>query len=159
MQPEQAIAAEWLGCVLRAYPGQTAAFLSAEKDQFRNPIGHTLSEALAVLLDELLGGMDPERVRAALDAILQIRAVEDRPASQAIDFLFQLKPILARHLTAGQLELLHGRIDEMALAAFDIFVQYRERTWQARANEARRRVFVLERFQSRAREQAAGGTD
>jgi hypothetical protein len=43
------------------------------------------------------------------------------------------------------LELLDSRIDELALMAFDLYVKYRERIYEAKANEAKRRVYVLER--------------
>jgi hypothetical protein len=142
---QEAIAEQWLGRVFRTYPSQTAAFLAGERDQFRNPIGHTLKKGLSVLLDELLRGMDAGRIGAALDSIVQIRAIEDCAPGHALEFLFQLKPILREHLPAAQLELLESRVDEMVLLAFDLYVKYRERTFQARANEAKRRVFVLER--------------
>lgn len=145
MLTKEAIREQWLGRVLRTYPGQTAAFLAAEKDPFRNPVGHTFRQGLNILLDELLAGMDADRVRAALDSIVQIRAVEDSTPAHALEFLFQLKPILHDHAPAPDLELLSSRIDEMVLVALDLYVSYRERTFQARANEMRRRVYVLER--------------
>jgi len=145
VQTKDAIAEQWLGRVLRTYPGQSAGFLAAEQDPFRNPVGHTFRQALAILLDELLLGMDAERVRAALDSIVQIRAVQDCTPAQALEFLFQLKPILRLQAPGPDLEQLHARIDEMALVAFDLYMKYRERTYAAKANEARRRVFVLER--------------
>lgn len=145
MQTIEAIAEQWLGRVLRTYPGQAAGFLATEHDAFRNPIGHTLKRGLAILLDELLLEMDAGRVEAALDSIVQIRAVEDCAPGRALEFLFQLKPILREHASGLDLELLDARIDEMALAAFDLYMKYRERTFEARANEARRRVYVLER--------------
>ena len=89
--------------------------------------------------------MEMDRVRAALDTIVQIRAVEKCPAGKALEFLFQLKPILRDHVPEAELEMLYGRIDELALVAFEMYVKYRERTFEARANEAKRRVFVLER--------------
>lgn len=145
MQTREAIAEQWLGCVLRAYPGQAAGFMAGERDRFRNPVGHTFKQALAILLDELLLGMDADRVRAALDSMVQIRAVQDCSPAQALEFLFQLKPILRLQAAGPDLDLLYSRIDEMALLAFDLYMQYRERTYAARTNEARRRIFVLER--------------
>ena len=76
---------------------------------------------------------------------MQIRAIQDLPPSRALEFLFQLKDILRPQVTGPEREILDGRIDELALLAFDLYVKYRERTYQAKANEARRRVFVLER--------------
>lgn len=145
MQTKEAIAGQWLGRVLCTYPGQAAAFLAEEQDPFRNPVGHTFRQALGILLDELLLGMDAERVRAALDSIVQIRAVQDSTPAQALEFLFQLKPILRSQTPAPDLDLLYSRIDEMVLVAFDLYMQYRERICAVKANEARRRVFVLER--------------
>jgi RsbT co-antagonist protein rsbRD N-terminal domain len=145
VQAKEAIAELWLGRVLGTYPSQTAAFLAGQQDRFRNPIGHTLKEGLAILLDELLRGMDTDRVRAALDTIVQIRAVEDCPPGRAMEFLFQLKPILRDQVPDAELEMLYGRIDEMALLAFELYLKYREKTWHVRANEVRRRVYVLER--------------
>jgi hypothetical protein len=145
METRDAVAELWRRRLLRDYPPETAQFLATERDAFRNPAGHTLRHALAILLDELLAGMDPDRVTPALDSVMQLRAVQDGPPSSAVKFLFQLKEILRAHCQDADLALLSSRIDDMALEAFDLFLNYRERTCQARANEARRRVFVLER--------------
>ena len=154
VQTREAIAEQWLARVLRTYPCQTAGFLKEEPDPFRNPVGHTLKQALGILLDELLLGMEAGRVRAALDSIVQIRAVQDCAPSRALEFLFQLKPILRSLAPGPGLDLPDSRIDEMALLAFDLYMKYRERTFEARTNEARRRVYVLER-RFAAREPAA----
>jgi hypothetical protein len=145
VEDKEDIAGLWLGRVLRSYPHQSAEFLAAENDPFRNPVGSTIRHSLDVLLAELLHGMDKSRVSAALDSFMQIRAIQDLPPSQALEFLFQLKEILRLQVSGAQKALLDGRIDEMALLAFDLYVKYRERTYQARSNEVRRRVFVLER--------------
>jgi len=145
VQDKADIAGLWLGRVLRSFPHSSAEFLETERDPFRNPAGIAIRRALDVLLDELLLGMDRKRIQDALDSIVQIRAVQDLPPSRALEFLFQLKDILRQQVSGGQKELLESRIDEAALLAFDLYVKYRERTYQARANEVRRRVFVLER--------------
>ena len=150
----------WLERVLRSYPGQSAEFLAQERDPFRNPAGSTLRQSLAVLLKELLNGMDKDRIGAALDSIVQIRAIQGLEPSQALEFLFRLKDILRPRLAGSERELVEGRIDELALRAFDLFMQYRERTYRARSNEARRRLFVLERRmapEERAEWQERGG--
>ena len=141
MHNREAIAAQWLERVLRTHPG----FLGEEPDPFRNPVVYTLRESLRILLDELLLDMDAHRVCAALDAVVQIRAVQDLAPGRALEFLFQLKGILREHPPGRELDLLYTRIDGMALEAFDLYVKYREKTFEARANEARRRVWVLER--------------
>ena len=154
MENKKAIAELWLRRVLRTYPAQTAEFLASEQDPFRNPVGHALRESLAILVDELLLAMNMGPVTAALDSLMQIRAVQDLPPGKALEFLFQLKDILRNQSQDEDLGLLETRIDELALLAFNLYVQYRERTWEVRANEARRRVYVLER-RLQPREQAA----
>ncbi len=145
MQTREAIASQWLERVLRTYPVETATFLAHERDPFRNPVGHALKRGLQTLLDEVLLTMNAERLSDALESIIQIRAVQDCSPAKALEFLFQLKPILRQFDSAGECDLLCSRVDEVALRAFDIYMKCRERIFQARANEARRRVYVLER--------------
>jgi hypothetical protein len=145
MQTKEAIAEQWLARVLRTYPVQTSHFLADEKDPFRNPVGATFKQALAILVEELLLSMDHDKVVAALDSIMQIRAVQDFTPGRALEFLFQLKGILRDQQPGPVLELLDARIDEMALAAFDLYMKYRERLSEARVNEGKRRVYALER--------------
>ncbi len=145
VQSKENILESWLERVLRTYPSQSVEFLAQERDPFRNPAGSTMRQSLAALLDELLAGMERDRTAAALDSIVQIRAIQGLEPSQALEFLFQLKDILRLHLDGPERELIEGRIDELALRAFDLFMTYRERTYRARTNEARRRLFVLER--------------
>ena len=150
MQNREAIAGQWLERVLRTHPG----FLGEEPDPFRNPVVYTLRESLRVLLDELLLDMDARRVSAALDAIVQIRAVQDFAPGRALEFLFQLKDILREHPPGRDLNLLDSRIDQLVLEAFDTYVKYREKTFEARANEVRRRVYLLERAAAARRGEA-----
>jgi len=145
MENQDSIVEIWLGRVLRTYPAQSVEFLSGERDPFRNPVGTAYRRSLAVLLDEVLHGMDTGRIAGALDELMQIRAIQDLAPSRAVEFLFQLKEVLRLASPGGEQELFDGRIDRMALGAFDLYMKYRERTFQAKANEARRRVFVMER--------------
>lgn len=142
-----AILKEWIARTLQSYADQTSRFLLDEKDPFRNPVGHALKEGLPVLFDELVGGMDAARITPALDSIVRIRAVQDFTASQAVAFVFLLKRIVHEELAGENLAALEERIDELALLAFDLFMKCREKIYEIKANEARRRVFVMERAQ------------
>ncbi len=139
------IVEEWFVRTLAAYPDQTSRFLRSEKDPFRNPVGSTLREGLAVLVDELLAGMDAARVRAALDLIVRMRAVQDFDADQAVAFLSPLKEILRGRAAERDVAALEARLDEMALLASDLYVRCRERIREIQAGEARRRTYVAER--------------
>jgi hypothetical protein len=52
---------------------------------------------------------------------------------------------------------LEDRIDEMALLAFDVFMRCREQLYEVRANEARRRLSILERAHEKRRLADADG--
>lgn len=141
----EAIVREWLAWVLAEYPEQSSRFFRSELDPFRNPVGHALRQGLAVLVDELTDGFDPAKVTPVLDEIVHIRAVQDFSASQAVGFIFLLKPVLRKHLAGAALERLERRIDALALAAFDLYMQCREKAAEIRVQEARRRVYLLEK--------------
>ncbi len=147
---KQALLAKWLERTLATYPGQTRRFLQSEKDRFRNPVGHTLREGLATLLDELTGEMDPAKIRPALESIVRLRAVQDFTPSQAVGFVYLLREILPEELAGGEPPDVQKKIDETALLAFDLFMKYREEIYEIKAREAQRKVYVLERLSQRA---------
>ncbi|MFB3915578.1 MAG: RsbRD N-terminal domain-containing protein [Terriglobales bacterium] len=149
MQHTDVIVEEWFRRTLESYPSGTAQLMDAEKDPFRNPVGHTLRENLSVLAQQVLRGLDFDQAMAALDAIVRIRAVQDFTASQAVGFVFALRDILRAH---GQHDpVLDGRIDRLALMAFDAYMQCCEQIAIIRANESSRAVLGL-----RKRAAAAG---
>lgn len=154
---KDALVGEWLSRTLEAYPDHTAGFLARERDPFRNPVGHAFKEAFPALVDELLGEMDAGRITSLLDGIVRIRAVQDFIASRAVAFVFLLKQVIREELK-GEIQGRHdenglaamdGRIDEMALLAFDLFMKCREELCAIKLNEARSRTYLLERMQGR----------
>ena len=175
---KRAVLEKWLERTLATYPRQTLDFLHDQKDRFRNPVGHTLREGLATLLDEVTGEMDAARIRPARESIVRLRAVQDFTPSQAVGFVYLLREILdeelagertgertaailaARNRSGGFTPPWRGepaatsegewsvqkRIDELALLAFDLFMQCREDIFEIKAREARRQTFVAERM-------------
>jgi hypothetical protein len=149
-QRKQPIVERWLALTLQTYPSQSVRFLLHEKDPFRNPVGHTLKEGIPLLVDELLGDMNANRIAQALEGIVRIRAVQSLSASQAVGFVFLLKKVLREEWPAD-LEVrfeLENRVDEMALAAFDLFMRCREQVYEVQVGEARRKVSLLEKIYS-----------
>ena len=135
---KQALVAEWLARTLRSYPDHTARFLMEDADPFRNPVGEAFKRGLPALFDELVGAMSPARIRALLDLLVRIRAVQDYTPSQAVGFVFLLKEVLREQGPVP--EELERRIDRLALAAFDLFAECREKIAGIRIDEARRAV-------------------
>ena len=134
MDAERAILEQWVARTIESYPEEAVPFLTGNKDPFRNPVGHTLRESLALLWHELLGAMDRSAILSALDAIIRLRAVQNFTPSEAVRFVFELKP-LARNIHLAGGESLEDRIDELALMAFDQYMKCREQLAELRAKE------------------------
>ncbi len=146
-QHRATILKRWLQLIVESYPPDSSGFLEREGDRFLNPVGYTLSREIEILYQELLGSMDASRLSDSLDNVVKIRAVQDFSPSQAVGFAFQLKNALREQLkgAAGGPQLheelleLESRIDRVALLAFDLYVQRREKIHQIRTRELRER--------------------
>jgi hypothetical protein len=152
---KSSLVARWLQQVLRTYQEPSADFLAQQRDPFRNPVGHTLKDGLSALFDWLVHPASESAMRSTLDDIIRIRAVQDLPASRAVSFVYFLKQIVRAELSkdaarfSDDLAALEVRIDEMALLAFDMFMKCRERIYELKTNESRRRDFVAERIKQK----------
>jgi len=148
-QKRAAILEEWLERTLATYPSQTAGFFRNQKDRFRNPVGSTLKEGLATLLDEITGEMDLEKTRPAMESLVRMRAVQDFTAPQATSFVFALRQILNESSEGGCPAAWQTRIDSIALLAFDLYTKCRKEIYQIKARAHRREVYVWERMSHR----------
>jgi hypothetical protein len=150
-EKKPAIVEKWFHLVLASYPADTTNFLKTQKDPFTNPVGHTIHQGVEKILNELIHGIDIERVSPFLDSILRVRAVQDLTASQAVSFIFSLKSVIREEmerdrnfsLPLDELRELDSRIDSLALASFDVFMKCREKLYEIKANELRRMTFRL----------------
>ena len=151
-QKASRIQKRWFDLIIETYPADSQRFLRKQKDRVANPVGSTLSRAVEILYDELLHGMDSEKVNTSLDEIVRIRAVQDFSPARAMAFMFLLKKALKEELgqeikenAAAWEELLalESRVDEMALRGFDLYMNCRERIYEIRAKEAKNQVSRL----------------
>lgn len=142
MSREDAILDQWFCRAVESYPGETVRFLSTETDRFRNPVGRILRENLAILLRELLGGMNPAATKPALEAVIRLRAVQDVTAAQAVGFIFSVRPFVRQVIPEHDRESLDGKVDQLALLAFEEYVRCRELLSEIRLNEGRRAMAV-----------------
>ncbi|MGB2678239.1 MAG: RsbRD N-terminal domain-containing protein [Candidatus Acidiferrum sp.] len=138
MSERAPILEQWIARTIQSYAPASVPFLSREDDPFRNPVGHTLRESLTTLFEQLQGNMDKDHIAPALDAIIRIRAVQDLTASQAVGFVFLLKPILRELAPETDQVALGERIDRLALMAFDNYMRCREQLAEIRLSESRR---------------------
>jgi hypothetical protein len=140
--------AAWLARTFETYPSSSRDFLAGEKDPFRNPVGHTLREGLANMLDGLLGARDVGDLVPQFEPLVRLRAVQDFTPSAALSFLFLLKDVAREEVTrlrdplVTEIAVLETRIDQLALALFDLYMKCREEILRIQVNAAKRSVFV-----------------
>ena len=142
---------KWFNVVIETYPPETALFLKSQKDRFSNPVGSTILQGIEDIFSEIFQDINPEKVSTYLDNIIRIRAVQDFTPSQAISFIFLLKNVIREELDkeirehglSKELLALESRIDELALLAFDIFVQCREKIYELKAMELNNQTYSL----------------
>jgi hypothetical protein len=149
-QRKAAIVKKWFDLVIQTYPADTSRFLKTQKDPFANPVGQTVLRGLEALFDTLLKGPDTDTISSFLDPIIRIRAVQDFTPAKAVSFIFFLKQVIRDNLAkelkdaamAMELSNLESTIDDLALIAFEIYVECREKIFELKANEEKARTFA-----------------
>lgn len=154
------------------YPSETAQLLKQEEDRFKNPVGYTIRNGIETIFEELTGEMNSNRLNAALENIIKIRAVQDFSPSEAVGFIFLLKKTVRKTIWSGEqiaesgeyrvqgtegqssrgfkdnktaifeeLFDIEQRIDRIALMAFDIYMECREKIHNIKIKEIRHGTF------------------
>ena len=145
LQDKAPILERWFHLILETYPAGTSKSLKREKDRFVNPVGHTISREIEALYEGLVRGINTGELSSSLNNIIRIRSVQDFSPSQAIGFIFLLKKAIREVLESGIQEKqvleewmeFQSRIDQLALLAFDIYMECREKICEIRIKEAR----------------------
>ncbi len=145
-----ALAIRWRELVLETYPPESVAFLGQEKDEFRNPVGATIRQAIDTLTGTLVTGAAREGPSPALDAMVRMRAVQNFSPAQTVGFVFLFRRALADVLReelpevrAVELIGLFARLDDLALEAWDRYAACRDKVSDLRAREATARTYTL----------------
>jgi hypothetical protein len=147
----ETILGAWRDLIIETYPPETSEFLRGRGDPFRNPLGHAISQSIGRIYDEIRFAMDEDELLRALDGIIRIRSVQEFTASEAVSFIFDLRPVIRRVVDAelpgsdalGELATLNSRIDRVALLAFEKYVACREKLHEIRNNEIKNRMAKL----------------
>lgn len=156
-----AVLERWFETVLATYPAETAAFIRREKDRFGNPVGHALRTGLERLYDGLGTEAPAGELAPALDGIVRIRAVQEFAPSAAVAFVPGIKAILRAELTGAALAPeewagIDAAVDRLALLAFDVYMQCRERLFEIRLREIREFQGIAARAGACAQVQGGG---
>ena len=148
-QRKTTIIKDWFTLAVETYQPDTASFLKSQKDPFANPVGRTISKGLEALFNELLKEMDYETITSSLDPIIRIRAIQNFSPSQAVSFIFLLKKTIRKYIKKetfeeqlfNELLLFESKVDELALIAFNLYMQCREKICELKANEMRNTTY------------------
>ncbi len=146
---KEKIVDRWVEYTLSTY--QSSGFFIKERDIFANPVGGNVREALNKLLPLLIKGAETQEMIPSLEQILKIRSVQEFSPSQAIAPLNAVKHITReifqadkerQHLVA-ELYDFEFATDLAVLAAFDIYMQCRERLYLTRILEIKSGTHIL----------------
>lgn len=150
-EKKSTIEKKWLNAIMASYPNDNSGFLMNQSDRFSNPVGYTFSTGVAGILDVIAKGEDFGESLSFLEDIIRVRAVQDFTPAKAVAFIFQLKTIvreeLLKEIRQNQVYIdlmeFESKIDDLALAAFDIYVKCREQIYELRTDELKRMTFSL----------------
>lgn len=145
LQNQSTILKRWFNLILETYPDDTAAIMRKDRNQFTNPVGSTISREIETLFKQLCEGIQIGGCQASLDSILKIRSVQDFSPSKAVGFIFLLKRAIGETLkneickesAMDEWMKFQSKIDELALFAFDIYMDCREKICEIRVNQAK----------------------
>ena len=135
----------WFDLIVETYPSDAATLMKKNRDAFTNPVGSTILREIEILFSGLCEECDPEKMSGSLDSILKIRSVQDFSPSKAVGFVFLLKKTIGEILKGDiekegateEWQTFQSKIDGMALQAFDIYVDCREKIYEIRAKQTR----------------------
>lgn len=143
LKKKSSIVEKWSQLIFKTYPEETSQFLQLENNRFTNPVGYNIVSAANLLFDELLNDINPGTVKPILLDIIKIRAVQDFTPSEAIAFIFLIKEVIREKLKeelknaelCSELLRFESKIDRVALIAFDLFQECREKVHQIHLKE------------------------
>ncbi|WP_457577714.1 RsbRD N-terminal domain-containing protein [Desulfomarina sp.] len=131
----------WVEYTLSTY--SSSSFFIKEGDKFANPVGGNFREGLKKLFLLLTGDGDVKEFSGPLEQIISIRSVQEFTPAQAVAPINAVKHIVReafegdkeRSRFISELYDFEFRVDLAVLAAFDIYMSYRERLYQVRIDE------------------------
>ncbi len=147
----------WFRSILESYPADAAQKFEQIVDRFDNPVGSSISRAIEVIYDELLGDMDAANLNKSLDEIIRIRSVQDFQPSQAVAFPLLLKKVIYDNLhqdihnngLTREIIEFESKIDRLSMLAFDIYMQCREKLFDLKLRQKEGVFTPVERLNRR----------
>jgi hypothetical protein len=136
---------KWFDLILDTYPSDTSDFLKRQNIKSANPVSQIIYEGIEGLYDGLINDIHTDNVRAHIDSIVRVRAIQDFTASGALNFIFLLKKLIRTELERDirehnlfeEMLAIEADIDGLVSIAFDIYMACREKLYELKANEMR----------------------
>jgi hypothetical protein len=145
------IVKRWVELTLETYTQDQAGFLAEKAHEFLSPVERTITTEIATIYDGLLVAADPTNpkpslttLRSSLESILRIHAVQNFTPTQAVRFVFlskqaimeqQASVIFSDPANSAEWCRLAQWIDALALQAFDVYMEQREKILTLRVKE------------------------
>lgn len=139
----------WIDAVLASYPEDAARIFKKGKDQFANPVGHAVKDSLWTVYGLLFEKNETEKVAAAVEYLVRIRAVQDFSPSAAVAAAYLLKQVvrdLCRKEKVSDFEgwqIFEEKADFLARTMFDLYMASRERLYKTRLEEFKRGNIIM----------------
>ena len=139
----------WIERTLDSYT--SSGFFKRSKDRFANPVGANIKEGLTQLFNLLVKGADPQEYTEPLDQVIRIRAIQDFSPAQAVAPILELKWVVKQVFSADkeckdlllELDSFDCDVDRAALAAFDLYMECRDRLHRTRIRELKSGSYIL----------------
>lgn len=147
---------KWYNRMIEGYPPEMRNFWEHKERQFTQPMPYSMAQNMKELLRIVLSeAEDRAAAQASLDQVMRICAVQNLAPSAAIRFILLLKEVLWQELQEGfeesgvgerallEFRRMENRIDELALLAFDQYMNCRQKIYDLRIQELKRGDFAL----------------
>ena len=146
---KEKILSTWIERTLDSYT--SSGFFKSSKDRFANPVGANIKEGLTRLYNLIVKGAAPQEYTEPLDQVIRIRAVQDFSPAQAVAPILELKWVVKQVFSADkecrsllpELDSFDCDVDRVALAAFDLYMECRDRLHRARIRELKSGSYIL----------------
>lgn len=148
-QRKSKIIKTWMEGVITSYADDTARFLRAQNDPFKNPVGAMLEKGLNGVFDQLIKEMDESTIRSFLDPIIRVRAVQNFSPSKALCFIFDLKKAIHSNIqkeltsinTRNEFSEIEMRIDQICLVGFEIYTECRDKIATLKVDTVQKKIY------------------
>ena len=139
---------KWLSSRLSLFSNQKQSLIKTQMDPFQNPIRHEILGGLKMILENFEA--ESEKFNEAIEKICRVMAIQEFSPSKAIALFYELKVIIldreekTEHtLNSKEFIEFNSNIEKMTLKAFDCYCSHREKIYQLKVDESKKKAYML----------------